>query len=203
MRAVDWYRRRLVWRKFCKKPRKIANVNLCCLWQRGILQYDLLTKSHLGGKWNMFNENLRELRKSKGFTQEELATKVNVVRQTVSKWEKGLSVPDADSLQKIAEVLEVDVSQLLGAKIETEESRNEIAEQLSRINEQLVIKNRRTKKIIKVICLILFIPAIFIVISIILARLFFGFDTASGSEPVEEIGYEEYEDIEYDEIIEE
>ncbi|MBP3620446.1 MAG: helix-turn-helix domain-containing protein [Lachnospiraceae bacterium] len=151
----------------------------------------------------MFNENLRELRKSKGFTQEELATKVNVVRQTVSKWEKGLSVPDADSLQKIAEVLEVDVSQLLGAKIETEESRNEIAEQLSRINEQLVIKNRRTKKIIKVICLILLIPAIFIVISIILARLFFGFDTASGSEPVEEIGYEEYEDIEYDEIIEE
>ena len=154
----------------------------------------------------MFNENLRELRKSKGFTQEELATKVNVVRHTVSKWEKGLSVPDADSLQKIAEVLEVDVSQLLGAKIETEESRNEIADQLSRINEQLVIKNRRTKKIIKVICLILLIPAIFIVISIILARLFFGFDTAYGSDPVEEIEnaeYEEYEDIEYDEIIEE
>ena len=69
----------------------------------------------------MFNENLRELRKSKGFTQEELATKINVVRQTVSKWEKGLSVPDADSLQKIAEVLDVEVSQLLGAKIEKEE----------------------------------------------------------------------------------
>jgi len=83
----------------------------------------------------MFNENLRELRKSKGFTQEELATKINVVRQTVSKWEKGLSVPDADSLQKIADVLEVDVSQLLGAKIEKEENKNEIAEQLSRINE--------------------------------------------------------------------
>ena len=69
----------------------------------------------------MFNENLRELRKSKGFTQEELATKINVVRQTVSKWEKGLSVPDADSLQKIADVLDVEVSQLLGAKIEKEE----------------------------------------------------------------------------------
>ncbi|MBE5944770.1 MAG: helix-turn-helix transcriptional regulator [Lachnospiraceae bacterium] len=150
----------------------------------------------------MFNENLRELRKSKGFTQEELATKVNVVRQTVSKWEKGLSVPDADSLQKIAEVLEVDVSQLLGAKIETEENRNVIAEQLSRINEQLVIKNRRTKKIIRIICIILLIPVTFIVIAIISA-LFFKFDTSSGSGPVEEIGYEEYEDIEYDEIIEE
>lgn len=136
------------------KSLKTANVNLRCLWQRYIKSYDLLTKRHSGGKNNMFNENLKELRKSKGFTQEELATKVNVVRQTVSKWEKGLSVPDADSLQKIAEVLEVDVSQLLGAKIETEESRNEIAEQLSRINEQLVIKNRRTKKIIKVICIL-------------------------------------------------
>lgn len=100
-------------------------------------------------------------------------------------------------------MLEIDVSQLLGAKIETEESRNEIAEQLSRINEQLVIKNRRTKKIIKVICIILLIPVIFIVISIILAKLFFGFNTDSGSGPVEEIGYEEYEDVDYKEIIEE
>ena len=56
------------------------------------------------------------LRKSKGFTQEELAIKVNVVRQTVSKWEKGLSVPDAVTLQKIAEVLDVSVNELLGAE---------------------------------------------------------------------------------------
>lgn len=146
----------------------------------------------------MFNENLKELRKRKGYTQEELATKVNVVRQTVSKWEKGLSVPDADSLQKIAEVLEVDVSQLLGAKIEAEESRNEIAEQLSRINEQLVIKNRRTKKIIKVICIILLIPVIFIALSIILAQFFY-FDTNSATEVIEEIEYDEFEDEEYEE----
>ena len=45
----------------------------------------------------MLGENIKALRKSKGFTQEELAVRVNVVRQTVSKWEKGLSVPDADS----------------------------------------------------------------------------------------------------------
>lgn len=71
----------------------------------------------------MFSENLKTIRKEKGYTQEELAIKVNVVRQTVSKWEKGLSVPDADVLLHIAEVLEVSVSELLGAKIKQEDSK--------------------------------------------------------------------------------
>ena len=53
----------------------------------------------------MFNDNLVRIRKAKGFTQEELAVRLNVVRQTVSKWEKGLSVPDAITLKKIAEEL--------------------------------------------------------------------------------------------------
>lgn len=39
----------------------------------------------------MLNENIRALRKSKGLSQQALAVKVNVVRQTVSKWEQGLS----------------------------------------------------------------------------------------------------------------
>ena len=51
----------------------------------------------------MFGENLKAMRKAKGYTQEELAIKINVVRQTVSKWEKGLSVPDADVLSQIAD----------------------------------------------------------------------------------------------------
>ncbi len=68
----------------------------------------------------MLGENIRILRKNKGFTQEELAIKLNVVRQTVSKWEKGLSVPDAEMLQKIADTLEVDIKQLLGTEIEVE-----------------------------------------------------------------------------------
>ena len=46
----------------------------------------------------MLNENIKSLRKSKGLSQEELAIKLNVVRQTISKWEKGLSVPDSDLL---------------------------------------------------------------------------------------------------------
>ena len=66
----------------------------------------------------MLNENLKQLRKSKGLSQEELAIRLNVVRQTISKWEKGLSVPDADMLIKIADIFEVSVSELLGAKID-------------------------------------------------------------------------------------
>ena len=60
----------------------------------------------------MFNENLKIIRKAKGYTQEELAIKIHVVRQTISKWEKGLSVPDADMLSKLADVLEINVSEL-------------------------------------------------------------------------------------------
>ena len=62
----------------------------------------------------MFCENLKTMRKAKGYTQEELAIKLNVVRQTVSKWEKGLSVPDAHILSKIVDILDTKVSILLG-----------------------------------------------------------------------------------------
>ena len=95
----------------------------------------------------MLAENIKAIRKQRGMTQEELATRLNVVRQTVSKWEKGLSVPDADLLNRIAEMLETDVSTLLGAPISTETNTNEIAEQLSRINEQLATKARMVKRI--------------------------------------------------------
>ena len=54
----------------------------------------------------MLNENIRSIRKAKGLSQEELAIKLNVVRQTISKWEKGLSVPDSDLLISLSEVLE-------------------------------------------------------------------------------------------------
>ena len=95
----------------------------------------------------MFGENLKTLRKNKGFTQEELAARLNVVRQTVSKWEKGQSVPDSEMLVRLAEIFEVPVSQLLGGPIEPDAQPDALAEQLARINEQLVIKNRRAKRI--------------------------------------------------------
>ena len=65
----------------------------------------------------MLNETIKALRKSKGLSQEELAVKLNIVRQTLSKWERGLSVPDSDMLIAISEALEIPVSALLGETI--------------------------------------------------------------------------------------
>ena len=109
----------------------------------------------------MLNENLKQLRKSKGLSQEELAIRLNVVRQTISKWEKGLSVPDADMLIKIADIFEVSVSELLGAKIGEKQDVNEVADQLMRINEQLAIKNRRSHRVWKTVGIVLLIFVLF------------------------------------------
>lgn len=116
----------------------------------------------------MLSENLKNLRKIKGITQEELAIRLNVVRQTISKWEKGLSVPDADTLIKLADFLEVSVSELLGATVEREVDSNIIADQLSRINEQLATKNRRSHRIWKTIGIVF---VIFVVVNILLILL--------------------------------
>lgn len=116
----------------------------------------------------MFGENLKSIRKSKGYTQEELAIKLNVVRQTVSKWEKGLSVPDADILVRIAEVLDTDVSVLLGGSVEKEADKDAVAEQLAKISEQAAIKNRRAKRIWKAVIIILSVIVVFNILLIIL-----------------------------------
>ena len=132
----------------------------------------------------MLGDNIKSLRKNKGYTQEELAARINVVRQTVSKWEKGLSVPDAEALQRLADVLEVDVKELLGVPIVSEQKSDEVVEQLARINEQLVIKNRRAHRIWKTIGIIL---AVFVAINVLLAILgavLFGVNFSS-SEAVE------------------
>lgn len=117
----------------------------------------------------MFGENLKTLRKQKGFSQEELAARLHVVRQTISKWEKNLSVPDADTLIRLAEILEVSVSELLGIKIESENVASDVAEQLSRINEQLAIKNRRSRRIWKVVVIVL---VIIVLVNIFIAVFF-------------------------------
>ena len=115
----------------------------------------------------MFSKNLIAYRKKKGYTQEELAIRINVVRQTVSKWEKGLSVPDADMLIRLAEVLEVTVGELLGIADHSEQTEDPIVEQLSRINEQLAIKNRRARRVWKIIgitALVIFLLNLMIII---------------------------------------
>ena len=60
----------------------------------------------------MLNESLSKIRRERGLTQESLAIKLNVVRQTISKWENGTAVPDADMLCRIADVLDVPFSHL-------------------------------------------------------------------------------------------
>ncbi len=98
----------------------------------------------------MLNENIKATRKSKGLSQEELAIKLNVVRQTISKWEQGLSVPDSNMLISISEVLEVPVSTLLGETVvETKvDDLKVISEKLEIINLQLAQRNITRRKII-------------------------------------------------------
>ena len=99
----------------------------------------------------MLSENIKAIRKSKGLSQQELAVKLNVVRQTVSKWEQGLSVPDSDMLISISEVLETPVSTLLGETvIETEaDTLKAISEKLEVINLQLAQRENTRRKIIR------------------------------------------------------
>ncbi len=98
----------------------------------------------------MLNENMKAIRKSKGLSQQELAIKLNVVRQTISKWEQGLSVPDSDMLISISEVLETPVSTLLGETvIETEvDNLKAISEKLEVINMQLAQRKAKRRKML-------------------------------------------------------
>lgn len=97
----------------------------------------------------MLNENIKAVRKSKGLSQEELAIKLNVVRQTISKWERGLSVPDSDMLISLSEVLETSVSTLLGEAIDEPkpDELKVISEKLEVINLQLAQRKEARRKI--------------------------------------------------------
>lgn len=99
----------------------------------------------------MLKENIKAIRKSKGLSQQELAVKLNVVRQTVSKWEQGLSVPDSDLLIAISEALGTPVSTLLGETVmETEaDSLKAISEKLEVINLQLAQRKTTGRKMIR------------------------------------------------------
>lgn len=96
----------------------------------------------------MLNENIKAIRKSKGLSQEELAVKLNVVRQTVSKWEQGLSVPDSELLISLSEILETPVGVLLGETLRepTADDLKAISEKLEVINLQLARRNEAKRK---------------------------------------------------------
>lgn len=119
----------------------------------------------------MLNENIKAIRKSKGLSQEELAIKLNVVRQTISKWEQGLSVPDSDMLISISEELETPVSTLLGETvIESKvDDLKAISEKLEIINLQLAQRKTARRKTFH--WLLISLCAVIVTISAVLVAL--------------------------------
>lgn len=118
----------------------------------------------------MLNENIKIIRKSKGLSQEELAIKLNVVRQTISKWEQGLSVPDSDMLISISEALETPVSTLLGETVRETNSDDlkAISQKLEIINLQLAQRKNTRRKLIHwlLISLCVIIITIFVILGV-------------------------------------
>ena len=121
----------------------------------------------------MLNDNIKNLRKEKGLSQEELAIKLNVVRQTVSKWERGLSVPDSSMLISLAEELGTSVNVLLGESVEEKTLNDDvdiktIAERLEVINLQLARRSEMKIKLVRwiLILLCIVIVAVFIAFEI-------------------------------------
>lgn len=121
----------------------------------------------------MLKDNIKNLRKEKGLSQEELAIKLNVVRQTVSKWERGLSVPDSSMLISLAEELDTSVNVLLGESIEDKTLNDDvdiktIAERLEVINLQLARRSEMKIKLVRwiLILLCIVIVAVFIAFEI-------------------------------------
>lgn len=116
----------------------------------------------------MLKDNIKTIRKSKGLSQEELAIKLNVVRQTISKWEQGLSVPDSELLVSLSDALDTPVSTLLGENVteQKEDSLKEIAEKLEIINLQQAQKKETKRKIWHWLFISICIILIFIFISL-------------------------------------
>ena len=105
----------------------------------------------------MLNENLKNIRKAKGLSQEELAIKLNVVRQTISKWEQGRSVPDAELLLSLSEALETPVSTLLGETVAEPEADTlkALSEKLEVLNLQFARQRELRRKSVHVLCIAL------------------------------------------------
>lgn len=119
----------------------------------------------------MLKDNIKAARESKGLSQEELAIKLHAVRQTISKWERGLSVPDADMLISMSEIFELPVNTLLGENLPVAKADDlkTIAEKLEVVNLQLSERKKTQKKIIRwvLISLCLIIIAIAAVLFIL------------------------------------
>ncbi len=118
----------------------------------------------------MLSENIKTARKSKGLSQEELAVKLNVVRQTISKWEQGLSVPDSDMLIALSDALATPVSALLGEFAVRAEADNlkAIAEKLEIINLQLARQKAARRKTLRWLLIALCAVTVIIAVALVL-----------------------------------
>ena len=144
----------------------------------------------------MLNENIRVIRKSKGLSQEELAVKLNVVRQTISKWEQGLSVPDSDLLIALSQALETPVSTLLGETVAESKADDvkAISEKLEIINLQLAQRKETGRKIIR--WLLVSLCAVIVVIFAALAILnspYLGWDYSDPETAVLGVAFHSFE----------
>ena len=120
----------------------------------------------------MFADNLKTLRRARGLSQEELAGRLHVTRQTISKWENALSVPDAELLLRLAEELEVPVSRLLGGPVEDEPAPDQVAAHLAELNRLLAERNRRSRRIWRVVAGVLIgLAALTVLVTILLMLL--------------------------------
>ena len=90
----------------------------------------------------MLKDTIKKLRTEQGLSQDELAERIHVVRQTVSKWERGTSVPDADSLVALARALGVSAAELLGESA--------MAEKKPELQSRKTRRARRTSVITRV-----------------------------------------------------
>ena len=100
----------------------------------------------------MLSDNIKTIRKNKGYSQEELASKLHVTRQTISKWENGQSEPGANILKELADLFEISVSELIDGDAERVLENEVLVEQLSRVNEHLVITQKRSKRATIIVC---------------------------------------------------
>lgn len=91
-------------------------------------------------------ERLFELRKAKSLTQDEVAEKLNVTRQTVSKWETNQSTPDFDKIVPISELFEIGVEELITGKVKEEKQ-----EEKEEIKQKVPTKQEVKEKTAKVV----------------------------------------------------
>ena len=144
----------------------------------------------------MLKDNLKLARKAKGLSQEELAIKLNVVRQTISKWEQGLSVPDAEMLISISAVFDTPVSTFLGENLSEskEDDLKVISEKLEIINLQLSQRKKEKRKIIHWTLISLCIIIIIMFLSLILLNSpYFNWDYSKPENAVLGVAFHSFE----------